>query len=113
MQHGPYPLYHWISDYWWMGCLSSVLVFSLRMNAKRRVLFTVGSALLILSRVGLESGGGGYELFELPLLIAMDVYAIRYVIRPERFERRDRRDAPLNSRPSSQSPAPSEVRSAD
>jgi len=47
--------------------------------------------------------------FELPLLVAMDIYSGKYVIRPERFERHGEQDAPPNNRPPSQSPTSSEV----
>ncbi len=113
MQHPPYPLYQWISDFWWIVCFTSVLVFSLRMNAKRRILLAAGSLLLIVSRIGLGSGGGGGMLFELPLLAAMDIYSVRYVIRPERFERHGEQDAPPSSRPPSPSPTSSEVQAPD
>jgi hypothetical protein len=113
MQHGPYPLYHWISDFWWMACFASVFVFSLKMNAKRRVLSWAGSIFLILSRIGLGSGGGGNVLIELPLLVAMDIYAIKYVIRPERLERHGEQDTPPSSCPPSQLPAPPEVQRPD
>jgi hypothetical protein len=113
MQHGPYPLYQWISEFWWIACFTSVLVFSLSMNAKGGVLFAMGSLLLVLSRIGLGSLGGSGMLIELPLLVAMDIYSIRYVIRPKRFELNGEQDAPPNSRPPSQLPTSAEVHTPD
>ncbi len=113
MQHGPYPPYHWTNDFGWIACFASVLVFSLRMNAKGRVLFGAGSVLLILCRIGLGSAGGGGVLIELPLLVTMDIYSITYVIRPERFERHGEQDASPNSRPPSQLPTSPEVQTPD
>jgi hypothetical protein len=110
MQHRPYPLYQWISDVGWMACFTSVFVFSLRMNAKRQVLFWAGSIFLILSRIGLGSCGGGNIFIELPLLVALDIYAIQYLLRPERFARPGEPAAPSNRRPPASSPASSEVR---
>jgi hypothetical protein len=102
MQHGPYPLYHWISDFWWMACFASVLVFSLRMNAKHRVLFLVGSILLIFSRIPFGSFGGGNVIIELPMLIAMDIYALWYLIRPGRYDRGGEQSAAPNGGPAMQ-----------
>ena len=87
MQHGPYSLYHRANDFWWIACFASVLVFSCRMNAKKRALFLIGSFVLVVSRIPLGSLGGVGLLIELPLLIAMGIYAINYLIRPERYER--------------------------
>lgn len=83
MQHGPYPLQQWISDFWWMGCFVSVLVLSMRVRARGRLLLLVGSPLLIISRLFL----GDNCLVELPLLGAMILYAVRYMVRPSKFER--------------------------
>jgi hypothetical protein len=102
MQHGPYPLYQWISDFWWMACFAAVFVFSLRMNAKRRMLFLAGAISLVLSRIPLESLGGGNVILELPLLIVMVVYSFLFLIRPGRYERPGGPSAALNGAPAAQ-----------
>src|SRR5262245_60438858 len=95
MQHGPYPLHEWLNDLWWAACLASVFVFSLTLHAKRRILFLIGSILLILLRVPLGSLGGASSLLELPLLVVMGTYAILFFIRPGRYQLSVRPDAPL------------------
>ncbi len=85
MHHGPYPLYQWVSDFWWMACFAAVFTFSLRLRAKRRMWFICGSIMLILFRIPLGSVGGGSIIFELPVLIVMDVFAIKYLVKPEKY----------------------------
>jgi hypothetical protein len=85
MHHGPYPLYHWINDILWMGCLAGVFVFSLRTRAKRRMWFLFGSALLILLRVPLGSAGGMSVVLEVPLLIVMGVFAVKVLGDPDLY----------------------------
>ena len=105
MQHAPYPPYHWISDFWWAACFVAVLILSLRMNAKRRELFLAGSIVLVLLRVPLGSLGGASALIELPLLVTMAVYAILFLVRPDRYERKGEPDAPPNNRHAGQLPS--------
>jgi hypothetical protein len=113
MQHGPYPLYHGISDFWWAACFASVLVLSLTLRAKRRMIFLVGSLALIWLRIPLGSLGGAGALIELPCLVTMVVYAILFLVGPGRYERKGEPDAATNSRPSSQLPASPEVQTPD
>jgi hypothetical protein len=95
MQHGPYPLHDWISDFWWMACFGSVLVLSVRIRARGRLLFLVGSLLLIISRLFL----GENSLIELPLLGAMIIYALGYLVRPSKFQLVGEQAAPPNGGP--------------
>ena len=85
MHHGPYPLYEWVSDILWMVCFAAVLVFSLRLRARGRIYFLCGSIVLMLFRIPLGSLGGGSIIFELPVLILMDVLAIKYLMRLEKY----------------------------
>lgn len=85
MQHPPFPIYQWISDFWWMACLAAVCAFSFRLKAKRKRWFFYGGLLLIISRILLGSLGGGNIIFELPILITMDVFAIKYLLKPEKY----------------------------
>jgi len=82
MQHAPYPLYQWISDFWWMVCFALVFTLSLRLRAKHRMWFLYGSLILILFRIPLGSVGGGTIIFELPLLLTIDIFAIKYLVKP-------------------------------
>jgi hypothetical protein len=99
MIHGPYPLYQCISDFWWMACFASVLVLSARMRSKEKALFLVGSTGLIISRICL----GDNSLIELPLLGAMNVYAVGYLVRPARFETNRKPGAAPNGGPAAPS----------
>ena len=85
MEHGPYSLYEWVNDFLWIICFAAVLIFSLRLRAKRRMWFICGSILLILSRIPMGSAGGSNIIFELPLLIVIVVFAIKYLVKPERY----------------------------
>ena len=85
MQHPPYPLYQWISDVWWMGCFAAVVVFSLRLQAKRKRWFFYGSLFLLVSRIPLGGLGGGNIMFKIPVLIVMDVFAVKYLVRPNAY----------------------------
>lgn len=95
MQHGPYPLQQWISDFWWMACFVSVLVLSAGIRARGRLLLLAGSPLLIISRLFL----GDNSLIELPLLGAMIIYALGYMVRPSKFERIGEQAAAPNGGP--------------
>jgi hypothetical protein len=95
MQHGPYPLRDWISDFWWIACFVSVLVLSVRIRARGRLLFLVGSLLLIISRLFL----GDNSLIELPLLGAMIIYALGYLVRPSKFKLTGEQSAASNGGP--------------
>ena len=85
MQHPPYSLYHWINDCWWAVCFIAVSVFSVRLQAKRKRIFFYGSILLVLSRIFMGSSGGGNIILELPLLITIDIFALLYIFKPEKF----------------------------
>ena len=82
MQHGPYPLQEVISDIWWLACGTATLILSVRMRARGRLLFLIGSLLLTLGWIF----AGGDLVFSLPLLGAMNVYAIGYLVLPSKFE---------------------------
>ena len=88
MAHGPYPLHHWINEFWWVVCFALVAVLSLRMNAEVRKLFWVGGLLLVFLRIVMQSGAGITVVIEWPLLTAMDFCSIGYVVWPKRFERK-------------------------
>lgn len=98
MQHGPYPLNHLISDLWWIACFALVLVFAVRMHARGRMLFLVGSIFLIISPYFLW----GFIPIELPLLGAMNVYAIGFLIRPSKFQPKIQQGATPVGGPSAQ-----------
>ena len=82
MRHGPYPVYHWANDFFWISCFSCVLVLSIYLKTKFQKWFFYGSAILLLSRIGLGSFGGGSILLEFPLLIVLDVFALKYIRSP-------------------------------
>jgi hypothetical protein len=81
MQHGPYPVYQWINDILWIACFASVLVFSIKMNAKGKGIFLVCSGLLILIRVTV-----GEMVVEIFLLVIMVAYAGAFLIQPGKYE---------------------------
>ena len=85
MQHPPIPLYQWISDFWWMACFTSALVFSTRLRAEHKVLFVVGTFVLIVSRIPFGSCCGMAFFIELPFLIVIVVCAIKYLVRPAEY----------------------------
>ena len=97
MAHGPYPLHHWINDFWWMVCFTLVGVLSWRMNAEARRLFGVGGLLLLFLRIWAQSGGGLTLVLEWPLLVTMDFCSILYIVMPKRFERRAEQIVPSKS----------------
>lgn len=82
MQHGPYPVYQFVTDFWWMVCFAAVFAFSLRLKARRKMWFLCGSLILIVLRIPLDSSG---IIFELALLIILDVFAIQYLVKPEEY----------------------------
>ena len=84
-QHVPYEAGDAINDLFWTAYLVSVTVLSFTLHAKRRELFAFGSIILILSRLVLGSLGGTAILIELPLLIAMSVYALGYIFFAKKF----------------------------
>jgi hypothetical protein len=84
-QHGPYPSYQTVSDIFWVACFSAVFTFSFRLRAKRKMWFLYGSLLLLLLRIPLSSGGGISIILELPMLIVMDFFAIKYLTKPEKY----------------------------
>jgi hypothetical protein len=87
MQHAPYSAYDWVNDLLWATCFASVMVLSVSLQARGRLLFLLGSFALILSRIVFESLGGGGILIEAPLLITLDVYGLLYLCCPKRFLR--------------------------
>lgn len=97
LAHRPYPLHHLINEFWWIVCFTLIAVLSWRMNAEVRKLFGVGGLLLLFLRIWAQSGGGLTVVVEGPLLFAMDIYAIGYVVWPKRFERKAEQVAPSNS----------------
>ncbi len=95
MQHGPYRVYDWLGDFSWMACFTTTLVLAVWTPAKGRALLLVGSVLLIASRLFL----GDSTLIQLPLLGAMNVYAVGYLVRPSKFEPGGRQTSGGNASP--------------
>ncbi len=81
MQHPPYFWYDFISDWLWMFCYGCVVVFSFWLRAKRKWWFLIGSFFLLLFR-RLEVGP---IIVELPLLILIIVFAIQYLVNPNKY----------------------------
>lgn len=82
MRHGPYGAAQWMNDLLWMACFVAVGVISITLRARDKALFSIGSFLLVFSRLLAGSAGGTNEVIELPLLVLMNVYACRYMIWP-------------------------------
>ncbi len=85
MKHPPYFWYDCISDWLWMFCYGCVMIFSFWLHAKRKWWFLLGSFFFIIFRFPLESMGGCSVVIELPLLIVINVFAIKYLINPNKY----------------------------
>ncbi len=82
MRHAPYPLYEYASDLWWSASFTSILVFSCRLRARSISWLQCGSMAILFLRFFL---GGALILIELPLLIMMNIYAIKYLLKPDEY----------------------------
>jgi hypothetical protein len=82
MQHGPYPFYHYLIDLFWATCFAAVLTFSIKLEAKRKMVFLIGSLFLIMLRIPLQGLAGGDLIFGLPFMLLLILYSIRYLRNP-------------------------------
>ncbi len=85
MQHPPYFLYDFISDWLWVFCFGCVTILSFWLKAKRKWWFLFGPIFLLYFRIKLESMGGCSIIIELPLLIVIIVFAIKYLVNPNKY----------------------------
>jgi len=85
MAHPPYPTWHFINDWAWISIFVLCVVGVFRLDMRRKRWFLYGVFLLIISRMILESLGGGGMIFEVPLLLYLTLVSISLLIKPERY----------------------------
>ena len=62
-----------------------VVIISFWLRAKRKWWFLLGSFFLLFFRNILESMGGCSIIIELPLLIVIIVFAVKYLVNPNKY----------------------------
>ena len=85
MKHPPYFWYDFINHWLWMFCFGCVTILSFWLKSKRKWWFILGPIFLLYFRIKLESMGGCSIIIELPLLIVIIVFAIKYLANPDKY----------------------------
>jgi hypothetical protein len=79
LAHPIYPIWNWISEYFWLTSYTSVVVFSLRAKVKRKFWCIFGGLFILISRIVLGSGGGMLFFIELPIVIYLVFVSFKYI----------------------------------